>query len=773
MPLGPVTTNLRNITLVGTHLPRRCGIATFLDDLASAIDTAAVGAEVRAVAMDDRPEGYRYPSRVWFEINEKRLGEYRVGADFLNLSKVDVVCVQHEYGIYGGRDGSHVTELLRRLRVPVVTTMHTVLKEPTEGQRRATMQLAEVSNRLVVLSERGKEFLTEIYGISPDKVAFIPHGIPDVPFVDPNFYKDQFNVEGRRVILTFGLLSPGKGIENMINALPRVVKKYPDAVYIVLGATHPAIKAQTGESYRNDLIKLASDLGVTENIRFHNKFVDLNELVEFLGAADVYVTPYLNEAQIVSGTLAYALGSGKATVSTPYWYAQEMLADNRGRLTPFGDSEAMGDAIVELFDKDIERHAIRKNAYQYTRPMIWRSVAASYIQLFEQVADETRRSIKPVPAVVRDASDHPQELSEINFDQLRHLTDDCGILQHAKGTIGDRHHGYCVDDNCRALIVVLLAANFARDESVIRWLVERYLSFMHYAFNDDTGFFRNFMSYDRQWLEERGSTDSHARSLWAMGEAVARLQERGPMTVAVSLFQKALPAVEAFEAPRSIAYSLIGIHAYLRKFSGDSDARRLREKLALQLLDYFKSNMKDDWPWLEETLTYANARLSQALMLSGRWMFHDEMCQIGLRSLEWLWKMQVSEEGYFQPVGCDGWFPRGGEKARFDQQPIEASCMIDACIDAHKITGESVWLERAHTCLNWFLGENDLRIPLYDYKTGGCCDGLEASGVNVNQGAESTLAWLLSLLSLYEYHDELEGRAEHKTEEGGLEEEED
>lgn len=747
--------SLKTVALLGTYLPRRCGIATFTSDLAEALQEAAPSLNVRTVAMDDRPEGYRYPPRVWFELNQNRLGEYRLAADFLNLSHVDVLCVQHEYGIFGGSAGSHLFEMLRRMRMPVVTTMHTVLRDPEPAYMRATKELAELSDRLVVLSHRAGDFLRDVYDVPDEKIAFIPHGIPDVPFVDPAFYKDLFGVEGKRVILTFGLLGPSKGVENMIDALPHVVKKHPDVVYIVLGATHPHVKAHEGEGYRMSLQRRAADLGVGEQVMFHNRFVELRELCEFLGAADIYVTPYHNEAQAVSGTLAYALGAGKATISTPYWYAQEMLADERGRLVPFKDTKALADQVIHVLDNEVERHAMRKRAYNYTRSMVWPNVADDYLKLFVKVRQERQRAPRPL-FLSRAFKDKEPELTELNLDHLRALTDDTGILQHAKANIPDRAFGYSTIDNAKALIAALIAQDYAHDQREANLLREIgiYLGFLQHAFDRDNKRFHAVMSYDRRWQpSESNYIDdlAYGQAIWALGTAVARASVRGHMALAVNLFQEAMPHVPNLTSTRAWAYSLIGIGAYLRRFSGDSEARRLREKMAERLFQQFKTNASDDWPWFEDKFTRASARFCQALLLSGQWMFRNDIIETALRSLNWLYEHQVTEDGYFQPIGSRGGWVRGQAKARFDQKPIEALAMIDACIEAYHVTSDTQWVDRAYTCLTWFLGENDLRQPLYDYATGGCCDGLHPQGVNENQGAESTLAWLLSLLTLYDH----------------------
>ena len=741
---------LRRITFIGTYLPRRCGIATFTADLAEHVATSCPRSEVWIVAMNDRPEGYRYPHRVKFEINDQRPADYRLAAEFLNTSQVDLVCLQHEYGIFGGPDGNRILQLLQRLRMPVVTTLHTVLRDPTPGQRRTMLELADLSQRMVVLAEKAVDLLIEYYEIPKSKIDHIPHGIPDVPFIDPNFYREQFGVEGKKVILTFGLLGPNKGIETMIDALPDVVATHPEAVYIVLGATHPHVQANFGEDYRTTLQQRAARRGVGDHVIFQNRFVDTKELCEFLGAADVYVTPYLSEAQIVSGSLAYALGAGNAVVSTPYWYAQELLADGRGRLVPFQEPRALAETIVDLFDNEVERHAVRKRAYQFTRGFVWPQVAQHYVDMFGRVVTNQSRSRRTKTPTKRVTAQKP-ELPEIKLDHLRAMTDDTTILQHAKGVVPNLEHGYTTDDTARALIVALTARDFVPGGSGCSALVRRYLAFLNFAFNAKSGRFRNFMSYDRRWLEEVGSEDSHGRTLWSLGEAVARAERRGHSTVALQLFHAALPAVQSFEYPRAWAYSLIGMHAYLRRFGGDTEVKRVRAQLSEKVMDLYQQTATDQWPWPQNTLTYANARLPQALLLCGQWMFDAGMVDLALRSLEWLVNIQTAKEGHFSPVGCHGWYPRGGTKARFDQQPLEATGTIEACLEAHRVTKDSKWVDRAFRVFNWFLGDNDLRIPVYDPTTGGCYDGLNPQGVNENQGAESQVSWLMAVIALNEF----------------------
>jgi len=746
---GLYRTSPHTIAFLGTYVPRRCGIATFTADLLEALVAEAPEVQFWALAMNDTPDGYQYPPRVRFELNSRTLADYRLAAEFLNMNRVEVVCLQHEYGIFGGDHGSYVLELLRNLRMPVVSTLHTILCRPNPMQRAVLEEICRLSDRVVVMSQKARQLLEQVYSVPPQKILFIPHGIPDVPFVDPNYYKDQFGVEGRKVILTFGLVSPGKGLEYMIGAMPEVVRRFPEATYIILGATHPNVRREQGESYRLSLHRLARDLGVEDHLIFHNRFVDLNELCEFLGAADIYVTPYLNREQIVSGTLSYALGAGKATVSTPYWYAEEMLAEGRGRLAAFRSSEELAHHVIDLLDNEVERHAMRKRAYTYCRDMVWKEVARRYLATFAEVRDERSRHPRPTfHAPTLDAV--PAEIPQPNFDHLLRLTDDVGILQHAKFIVPDRAHGYCTDDNARALIVAILACEFADDPAPFLNLACRYLSFLHHAFNEASGRFRNFMSFDRRWLEEEGSDDAHGRGLWSLGLTIGLSRFDSLTGTALHLFERALPAVLRLTSPRAWAYALIGIDAYLRRFSGDSEAKRVRERLAGQLFDLHRRNAADDWPWLEDVVTYANGKIPHALLVAGRGLERDDMVQAGLRCLEWLVRIQTDPAGHFVPIGNQNWYVRGGARARFDQQPIEAECIIEASIAAWHITGEKRWLIEARRALEWFLGRNDHRKPLLDYQTGGCCDGLTADGVNLNQGAESTLSLLLALLDFHQ-----------------------
>ncbi len=742
-----VTNSINRLAFIGNYLPRQCGIATFTTDLCEAIATEYSEISCIALPVNDTEAGYAYPSRVRFELKEKDLDSYRRAADFLNINNVDLVCLQHEYGIYGGRAGSHVLALLSELNMPIVTTLHTVLRNPDPDQRRVLEQVAGLSDRLVVMSERGVEFLKDIYHVPAEKIDFIPHGIPDLPFVDPSFHKDLFGVEGKIVLLSFGLLSANKGIETVIEALPAILERHPNVVYIVVGATHPHVLRHEGETYRLSLQWLAQEKGVEGSVIFYNRFVSLEELVQFIGAADIYVTPYLTEAQITSGTLAYTVGAGKAVISTPYWYAEEMLADERGVLVPFRDPAALAEQVIDLLDNEAKRHAMRKRAYMFGREMIWPQVARRYVESFVRARTERRHYNQPSLAV-KPLDKRPGELPPIKLDHLRRMTDDTGMLQHAIFTVPNYHEGYTIDDNARALLVSTLLEEVVNGAALE--LSTRYLAFVWHAYNTETGRFRNFMGYQRNWLEENGSEDSHGRTLLALGTVLGRSNTPSLQSMAGWVFEQALPAIVTTRSPRAWAFALIGIHEYLKRYAGDSKAGRVLEDLAGRLLASYKKHSSSEWHGFEAKLTYCNAILPQALLMCGQSTSNQEMTEAGLESLSWLTDLQRSDPvgGHFVPIGSNGFYTRGGERARFDQQPVEAQVTVSACLEAYRITGDKRWRNEARRAFQWFLGRNDLNRPIYDPTTGGCRDGLHSDRTNENQGAESTLAFLQSLLEL-------------------------
>ncbi|MGE5757161.1 MAG: glycosyltransferase [Planctomycetaceae bacterium] len=741
------SSEIHKIAFLGDYLPRKCGIATFTHDLCTSVASQYPSADYFVVPVNDLPQRYDYPAEVRFEIEEQDLASYLRAADFLNFSNTDVVCLQHEFGIFGGPTGSHILGLLRDLRMPIVTTFHTILREPNADQRRVLAQLADLSARVVVMTERARTFLQEIYGVPEAKIDLIAHGIPDTPFVDPNVYKDQFGVEGRLVALTFGLLSPNKGIEYMLRALPEILEEFPDFVYIVLGATHPDLVRTQGERYRLTLERMARDLGIKKHVIFYNRFVELGELTEFIRAADIYVTPYLNPAQITSGTLAYSFGCGKAIVSTPYWHAEELLADGRGVLVPFADPQALAREICRLLRDEPRRNAMCKRAYQMGREMVWERSAHLYMESFQRT--RLGRQDQPFkPLVVRTLAEQQAELPGWRLDHLARMTDATGMFQHATFIIPNFAEGYCTDDNARALLLTVLLEELGQGGPEVHRLATTYAAFLQAAFDRERKRFRNFMGFDGRWIAEVGSEDCHGRALWALGACVGRSQWRDLPFWAAPHFELALPAVLETTSPRAWAFGLLGIREYLRRLSGDRITGQVRDALTTRLVELYERIATPDWPWFEEILSYDNARLPHALIACGRDSGNARALEIGLRALGWLVKVQTAPQGHFRAIGSNGFYRKGHEPNRFDQQPIEANATVSACLEAYRATEDPAWMNEAHSAFEWFLGRNDLGQELYDPGTGGCCDGLQEDRINRNQGAESTLAFLLSLAEM-------------------------
>jgi len=738
------------IAFIGNYLPRECGIATFTTDLCAALAAEYGEERLFAIPVNDPDSSYDYPKQVRLEITQEDIVSYERAADFLNFNGNDLVCLQHEYGIYGGDAGSHILTLLRKLKMPLVTTLHTVLRDPDLNQRIVLEEIALLSDRMVVMSELAAQLLRDVYAVSGEKIDVIPHGVPDLPFMDPNYFKDKFGTEGKSVLLTFGLLSPNKGIENVIQALPAILASQPNVVYIVSGVTHPHIRRREGERYREELQALAEQLGVSDHLILNNRFVSAEELVEHVGAADIYITPYRHEAQVVSGTLAIALGARKAIVSTPYWHAKELLAENRGVIVPFQNPNAIAEAVIALLENDAERHAMRKRAYLYSRGTTWENTARAYMASFQRARFE--RSLHPRAAQMDDPAMGPiDHLPLLNTGHLLNMTDDTGMLQHAIFSVPNTREGYTTDDNARALIVsVLLDENPEySDRRECPNLSHRYLSFLWLAFHADSGRFRNFLDYDRKWLENIGSDDSHGRALWSLGKVLGVSRNAGLRGAAGRLFEAAFPATLTFTSPRAWAYSILGMQAYLDWFPGDRAIQGARNELANRLFDIYEGCHSETWKWFEKSLSYSNARLSQALILAGWRSDNHRMIEAGMDSLKWLVAEQHRcDENVFVPIGSNGFYIEGCEKARFDQQPVEACATVSACLEVYRLTEERQWLEEARKAFSWFLGKNDLQVPLYDAETGGCRDGLHPDRANENQGAESTLSFLMALLEM-------------------------
>jgi len=736
------------LAFIGNSLPRRCGIATFTTDLQQAVAKSSPSTDTCIVAMTDHEHSYDYPPSVRLQIKDAKLSDYERAAAFLNAGAYEVVSLQHEFGIFGGEAGSHILALLTRLSMPIVTTLHTVLSRPTPAQRGVFDQIIAVSSKVIVMAEKGSELLRSLYGVPSEKIEVIPHGTPDVAFVEPDEAKAAMGFAGRSVILTFGLLSRSKGIEVMIDAMPAILKRRADAVYVVLGATHPNLVRDQGEAYREELVARVRALGIEEHVVFLDRFVDQATLIGFISMCDVYATPYLNEAQMTSGTLAYSFGLGKAIVSTPYWHARELLANDCGILVPFGDSTAIGEEIATLLTDDARRSSMRRRVYASGRSMTWPRIAERYLATFESVRHSHRPRLIARSAAVAPPRD-TQALPAMRVAHFLTLCDDTGLLQHALHCVADRSHGYCTDDNARALLLACYLDELG-DHQLSDSLTSRFAAFLQHAWNVDRRRFRNFLSFDRRWLEEQGSEDSHGRALWALGECARSGRTPSLRRWAVALFVEALPAVEGFSSPRAWSFALLGLDAYCASMAEDCAASRLRGLLANKLVALLTAAETRGWEWFEETLAYDNARLSQALIATGCATQTPSYVNAGLRSLRWLMRLQASPTGVFRPVGSQSFGAKRVPPRAFDQQPLEAAASIAACVAAWRADGDPAWRAEAARAFAWFLGSNDLTAPLVDLETGSCRDGLHPDRANENRGGESAVSYLLSLAQMRE-----------------------
>jgi len=737
-------TQLKRIAFIGNSLPRRCGIATFTNDLRRAVQSDGVQVETCIVAMNDDRRTYDYPPEVKFQIRDDVIEDYIQAADFLNARGYDAVSLQHEFGIFGGDAGGHILVLLTGLDMPVVTTFHTVLSHPTPAQHSVLCRIAELSSIVVVMAEKARELLRTVYGVPAEKIEVIPHGIPDFPFIEPDLAKAKLGFAAKSVILTFGLLSPNKGIEVMIDAMPLILRSRADAVYVVLGATHPNLARREGEAYREGLMARTRELGIENNVVFLDQFVDQPTLLDFISMCDVYVTPYFNEAQMTSGTLAYSFGLGKAVVSTPYWHARELLADGRGILVPFHDSAAIGVEVSGLLTDGARRQAMRVRAYSDSRSMTWKRTGERYHHAFVRA----RRIYRPkVIANLDRRASATSGPPDMRLGHFLSMCDDTGLFQHAIHSTPDRSHGYCIDDNARALLLAC-ALNTIGEEPLSEVLTARLAAFLQHAWNPAAKRFRNFMSFDRVWLEESGSEDSHGRTLWALGECVRSDTSSSRRQWAKELFDAALPVVGEFSSPRAWAFTLLGLESYCSVFSGNAPAARLRLSLAERLIFILASVESENWIWFEESLAYDNARLPQALILTGLATGMSAYTTAGLRSLRWLMTQQTAVSGVFRPVGTEGFGDKRMAPRMFDQQPLEATATISACLAAWRADGDPKWKTEAHRVFSWFLGNNDLSQPLVDLVTGSCRDGLHPDRANENKGGESVVSYLLSLAEI-------------------------
>lgn len=735
----------QKIALLGSYAPRQCGIATFGTDLACALGDLESKPIVHVIAMDDH-SGADHPPEVKYIISESETLDYVAAAEFVNENNYDLLSVQHEFGIFGGDSGSHLLEMVRAVRVPIVVTLHTVLAQPSESQRKVLEELLQLCERVIVMSHRAKGILQDNHQICDDQIDLIHHGIPLVAKSAGIELRKQLH-PNTQLLLTFGLLSPDKGIEFAIRAMPTILDSQPHAVYYVVGATHPHVRTAAGESYRDMLTKTAAELGVQHAVKFVDRFVSKEELLTYLSAMDIYITPYLNPNQITSGTLAYSVGAGKAVVSTPYRYAEELLSNGRGMLIPFRDSNAIAKTVISVLSDPTVKSELSRRAGEFGKQMLWPEVATSYRESFSRAIRDHGGRIRSLVELVLQETQSRTALPEISLSHLNGMTDDTGIFQHANFDVPNRIEGYCVDDNARALLLMTYLDQFFSPDS-IAGLRTKYLSFVLHSFNSSNQRFRNFLGFDRKWLEESGSDDSNARALWSLGAVAARAPSLGQRTLAANVFRLGAESLNDATSLRPLAYGILAAAEFRSAESCADTAEAILQSLAIRLYRAYEKSRSDGWGWFEEELTYANARLPQALIVAGQSLENKAMMLSGLDSLDWLMTFQTGPSNCFCPVGTNGFASRAGNRAVFDQQPIEACASVSACLTAYRATNSARWLGEARRAFGWFLGENQLEIPMSDCINGSCFDGLHAERVNLNCGAESTLSYLLALTEL-------------------------
>lgn len=737
------------IAFIGTYPPRECGIGTFTQNLFHSTvgaDVLVSGSEGFVVAIDDNGLHYDYPKEVKLTIRQEEQTDYLEAANVIDLSGADVCILEHEFGIFGGQNGIYILPLLYRLKIPLIVTLHTVLKTPSYNQKAVMTEICKIAQSVVVMSQTAVDMLSEVYQVPADKIARIAHGVPDIQF-DQLLAKKEFKLSSKQVLLTFGFIGRNKGIETVLRALPEVVKKYPQLVYIVLGKTHPNVVRHAGEEYRVFLAGLVKQLGIEKHVVFLNEFIGQAELFKYLSASDIYITPYTSEAQITSGTLSYAIGAGNAVISTPYWHAAELLADGRGRLFNFHDSPALTEILLELLDHPEQMWQLRKNAFDYGREITWPKIGEKYLELAESIV-EIGLDIESGNPMILD----PLTLPPFLLDHVQRLTDDTGIIQHAKYGIPNLKEGYCLDDNARALLMVLMTYKRNKHPLALK-LSPTYLSYINYMQTQD-GMFRNFLSFNRNFLDEVGSEDSFGRTIWSLGYLLGNAPNDAYYQTGREIFFAAVPNFTSLKSIRSIANTIVGVCHYLKSNPTDEGMIKILETLTNRLLADYDIHRSDDWQWFESLLAYDNAFLPLALLHAAEFLHDPRVLEVARESMDFLSDVTL-RNGYLSVVGNQDWYSRDREQSMFAQQPLDALAMVLMFHQAFRLTKDQSYIQKLYTCFMWFLGENDLRVSLYDFETKGCCDGLESSGVNRNQGAESTLAYLISHLSVLEAFEEI------------------
>ena len=727
------------ILYMGTFPPRECGIATFTKDLATAMDKKfSLLVKSKILAMNNNGTNiYNYPKEVILEISDTDISEYIETAKKINnMGVIKLVNIQHEFGIFGGEYGSYIIAFLEALKKPVLITFHSVLPNPNDKLKKVVCTLAEKSDGIIVMTKKGIDILRTDYGIKTD-IRLIPHGIPTVTFDSSLKEKTRLGYKNKIILSSFGMMNPGKGYEYVIEALPKVVEKFPNILYIIVGETHPVVRKKEGEQYRNFLENKVKELGLQKHVKFYNKYVKLSEIIKYLKSTDVYLCSNLNPNQITSGTLVYALGAGRAAISTPFLHAKDIITSERGILVNFKDKNSISDAILKILSNPALKELMEKNAYSYTRHMTWPNVALSYMEVFNKYLNIKDKYKKSFP--------------KIKLNHLIRLTDNFGIFQFVNYTKPDKTDGYTLDDNARAMIVCCMHYNKFRDDSQLN-LIKVYLDFIKHVQQKDGRLF-NYVDHNRKINLDNWADDAHGRALWALGFLISvDILPKELKDEAEQIFKKALGIVNKIKSPRAVAFIILGLYFY-NKAKPSSEIISTIKMLADHLVSLYNDNPSKEWQWFETYLTYSNSKLPESLFYAYLATKDEKYLHIAKLTLDFLISITF-ENNMFAPIGHDGWYFKDGHKSYFDQQPVDTASMVQTLILAKEVTGEEKYMKNAVIVFQWFLGNNILNQVVYDEHTGGCHDGIGKSSINLNQGAESTISYLIARLSLDGYYKE-------------------
>jgi glycosyltransferase involved in cell wall biosynthesis len=722
------------VLYVGTFPPRECGIATFTRDLTSAVDKSSLAFQSKILAMNRNGVNvYNYPKKVIFQITDDEIKDYVEVAKKINkMNSIKLVNIQHEFGIFGGEYGDYIIPFIEILNKPIIINFHSVIPDPEDKLKETVRSIANKVDCITVMTQKGVNILRKQYGIKT-KIRLIPHGIPNVKYNSNIKTKSVLGYKDKILLSSFGLMSNGKGYEYVIDALPKVVEKFPNLLYLIVGETHPVVRKKEGEKYRTFLEKKIKKLGLQNNVKFYNKYLTLNEIIKYLRATDVYICSSQNPNQITSGTLVYAMGCGKPVISTPFLHAKDLFNKKRGILTRFNSNKSFEKALLNILSDKNKIKNMGKECYYYTRHMTWPNVAIAHKKLFD--------------SLVINAKDSKITHPEIKLNHLLRLTDDFGVIQFSNYTKPDPSSGYTLDDNSRAMITAAMHYNKFRDISSLK-LIKKYLNFIKYVQQKD-GRFYNYVDSKKRINLDIWADDPHGRALWALGYITSLdCLPKEIRNTAKILFKKSVNVTKSIKSPRAIAYSINGLYFFNKRFPSKLNIEKI-DSLASWLVSLFNSCSTKDWKWFEDILSYSNSKLPESMFYAYLATRKKKYLDIAESSLEFL-RLATLEKGVFTPIGNRGWFSKGGNKSHFDQQPVDTGSMVHTCILAHEINNKNGYKKDAINTFNWFLGNNALKQIVYDEYTGGCRDGVGKSSINLNQGAESTIAYLMSRLALYD-----------------------